>query len=163
MATNKQVFKEIGKDAYNGLKGIASFTTGVAEGFFAIPTSSRKYCKCWPANVVLGTGTCLVSSLASSLYLLVALNHNMKLDPKYFSVTLGTVLTTNAISGLYEWYRHNKNKIEEAEKKTGAGLEARVETTVENQPESPAKIIDPWSVEIPRLKDENKIVVGGRN
>lgn len=81
----------------------------------------------------------------------------------YYITSLGLTLSINALSGLYELYRYEKNKLKNPvitpnSPPSSSGLEEKVETPVVEEPKleiktKPLEIFDPWKVEIEELEN----------
>ena len=100
----------------NILEKTRRFFRGFLEGHFIVPTVLSKFGREELENTIpyrIGAVVPIFGTLLVGAYPIVGYYFLFNYDPKIATATLATQVTTNVGSGLYEWYRHEKNKLVE--------------------------------------------------
>lgn len=143
------------------IKNIAKKTTLPIIMLHTIPTSMRgAYAKSNDPEIIGASG-----GFFGLVYSLVAGGLLQKLNLESYELIPASVfVTSNVISGLYEWYRYEAKKSETSSNIPNE-LETKVNTTEVKQEikpieqSNPIEVIDPWKVNIEELEN---IYSGGR-
>ncbi len=115
------------------------------------------------AHYIYGFLTVVVGNVASTVL-------GFAEDSRYFLYP-ATMLSTNILSVLYEWYRYEKNKVSSPASLSSppasppssvfppasSGLESKVEKKEEqkrNERKIPRDIPNPWDIDIPKIEDK---------
>jgi len=155
--TTKKAIKETAK----GIGKVCKYVTGTVLWPYIVPRITRGYSDDWKD----GTGALFPSLMIGSFIYIIegaVASHLGMLKEHHllYAIPIGT----NIASGIYEYYRYNKNKY--LAKKTPPSpiasvpvtspLETKVETIIQEAkiPEQkPIQITNPWEVDIPEIKN----------
>src|SRR3989344_6850067 len=145
---NKKAIKAMGKKTF---KAVTALSGGCLEGLFILPSFCRKIPEKKYGKIEM---ICYIEG--GTIALLGALMGEFNLWPYHekFAISLLTAqITTNLCSGIYEWYRYEKNKaLSPKNKPKESGLEEAVKTPeVEIKPPiNPKDYKNPFEYEIPK-------------
>jgi len=146
---NKKIIKDIVKKCIDSSR---DFLKGFVDGHLRIPTYTRKLSED-ETSVAYKTGGFLpfmgipfflVYPILGYYYLF---NHNKTIA----WTTLVTQVGSNIASGLYEWYKYEKDKSKEK-----TPLEKKVEQPEIKIPPVKTSFINPWEVKVPEYKKEDE-------
>jgi hypothetical protein len=161
MSDNIEALKEtargLGKICRYNARGAYYVTTAP----YLVPSRARQALK---IDSDLGIGATILSFVGCFVTIAASFDSSI---PEPIRYGMRAAIPTNIISGLYEYYRYNKNKISAKKAVSPASsiapaittpksLETKVET-----PQAARKVTDPWSVDIPEIKSQ--VYDGTRN
>jgi hypothetical protein len=132
---------------------IFDFTRGFIDAHLIIPTYVRRRIKSSeeysPYNLgghLPALGHAIVGAYPGISYYFLFKHH-----PKIASIVLTTQIATNLVSGIYEWYRYEKNKLNETEQPTTESTSE--EESLEKITDNPEiQIPNPWDIDVPKIR-----------
>lgn len=170
MVSNTTIIREIAKEISDFSRG---FIRGFIESHLMIPTAFRKHVSEFPSPkdkerymdayrygsfLPILTTTMMGAYPAMTYFLLYKYNF------KYTTPLLITQISTNALSGFYEYFQYKKR--EHVKKSTPpssrskipahvpSNLETKVQISAIEEIIHPQEPLDPWSIEIPRIEEK---------
>jgi hypothetical protein len=170
---DSKIVKSIGKKCFDYSYG---FGRGVVEELFCIPRmlkiSDSRYEDLkkdqifpstneqqWGYEIAIGPPifiSILTLGIAPIAAYIAAYHKLFQYNPKLATGILATQITTNAMSGFYEWYQSEKKKSRKNAANDPSPLEAKVETPQLNSEITPSvpkeKIPNPWDYDIDEIK-----------
>ena len=145
---DKKTIKNMGTKTRN-------FCRGFLEGHLAVPSFIRKT---EDSNQAVGVGyfsggiVPAFGHFAFGFYPLTGYFLLFNYNKKIAIATLATQVTTNIASGIYEWYRYERDKLNKPLTTSPGELEKIVEPKIEVELKpNETKFINPWEIEIPKM------------
>jgi hypothetical protein len=159
MASNLETIKEMGKKT--GMAGKIILGYGLRCAYSA-PTATRIALEKQGEELEINfenllAGTCLYA--LSQMIINIPLHQGINEEYRHILIigNLSVSVATNIASGLYEWFRYEKNKSSTISPATAISPQSTLETTVETPeapkitPTIPDQRIEPWKPEIPKM------------
>jgi len=143
---DKEAIKKMGAEA----RGVCR---GFLEAHLTIPTCLRKLEVGASEEYLVGAIMPLVGHIGAGIYPIWGYIKLFKYNKKIAAVTLATQITTNIASGVYEWYRYKRNKLNAPSVSPAGELEKGLEPPekIEVKPVQ-THFINPWEIEVPKIE-----------